>query len=137
MIITYNPELNNPPSSPETGIGFSFIGGGIGKETRHVRFEPGTNHDIDPAVWDELQAFEEIQRLLSLGALKVIERSEEAPAPASLPTSLADYAINDALDVVSATHDEELLTRWEREEKRIKVRNALSRRLAEVKEGRA
>lgn len=137
MIITYNPELNNPPAAKETGIGFSFIGGGIGKETRHVRFEPGTNHDIDPAVWDELQAFEEIQRLIGLGALKVIERSEEAPSIESLPESLADYAIADALDVVNATHDSALLTRWEREEKRIKVRNAISRRLTEVEEGRA
>ena len=72
MIVTYSPQLENPPRDREVTLGFSFIGERTGS-TEHVQFKSGVNRDIDPATWEKVKEMPLVADLLEIGALTVEE----------------------------------------------------------------
>ena len=83
MIVTYSPQLENPPRDKEVTLGFSFIGERSGS-SEYVQFKSGVNRDVDPAVWDRVKTMPLAVDLLALGALTVTEDVgvlTDAPAP--------------------------------------------------------
>lgn len=136
MIVNYKPELDNPPKEPETTIGFSLIGTPAqGKQTRFIQIRGGLNRDIDAETWDRLLHFGEIQRLMKLGALTVLDDSPDVVPTSELPKTLADTSLGEALEIIASCFEVELLEKWSTQDQRIRVKNAINRRLAQIKEG--
>ena len=136
MLINFKPELDNPPQEPEATIVFSLLGTQSNHyQTKFVQIRGGLNRDIDAETWDKLLHFGEIQRLMKLGALTVLDESPEVVPSSDLPKTLADTALGEALEVIAGCFDVELLEKWSTQDQRIRVKNAINRRLAQIKEG--
>lgn len=138
MIITYRPELENPPMAKECSLGFSFLPTGNEHKITHVSINAGVTRDFSPAMWERIKEYDVTKRLLSLGAL-VVDEDNETAAPVPEPTSpkrgLADQKLEKALSLIEASFDIDQLKQWAAKDERIRVRNAVSKRIAAITEG--
>lgn len=136
MIIVYRPELENPPMDKECTIGFSFItGSGL---PDNIQIKSGVTRGFSPDIWAKIKDYDVVKNLLSLGALRVQEEEETAPesaAPAVTADSLADMALTEALTLVEASFDIEQLRRWDAKDQRIRLKNAIAKRVSAITEG--
>ena len=135
MIIVYRPELENPPMDKECTIGFSFVdGGGL---SDHIQLSSGVNRDFPPAIWEQIQNYEVVKNLLKLGALRVeTEDAVTAPdAPREASDSIADLPLTQALSLVEDSFDLGQLRHWDAKDSRIRVKNAIAKRISAITEG--
>lgn len=135
MIIVYRPELENPPMDKECTIGFSFVtGGGL---SDHIQVNAGVNRDFPVKVWDVIKDYEVVKSLLKLGALRIEteDQSEAKAAPAEASDSIADLPLNTALGLVEDSFDLNQLRKWDVKESRIRVKNAIAKRISAITEG--
>ena len=79
MIVTYSPQLENPPRDKEVILGFSFIGERSGS-SEYVQFKSGVNRDVDAETWAKVKEMPLVAELLQLGALTVTEDVEVVTA---------------------------------------------------------
>jgi len=137
MILIYRPELDNPPMDKECTIGFSFIGKGA--QTEYVSIKSGVHREFSPDLWDRIKDYEVVKRLLSLGAMTIKEDTEvtEAPAPASpsVDASITNLPLTEAMELIEASMDPDQLNRWNAKDQRIRVKNAITKRLTAIAEG--
>jgi hypothetical protein len=135
MIIVYRPELENPPMDKECTIGFSFVdGGGL---PDHIQVSSGVTRDFPESVWDKIKDYDVVKSLLSLGALRV---QDEEPAADSTATpvahdSIADLPLTEAMSLVEASFDLDQLRRWDAKDSRIRLKNAIGKRISAITEG--
>ena len=135
MIIVYRPELENPPMDKECTIGFSFVdGGGL---TDHIQVSSGVTRNFPEKVWDKIKDYDVVKTLLKLGALRIEteEATETEAAPAEVANSIADIPLQDALRLVEDSFDIEQLRLWDAKDSRIRVKNAISKRISAITEG--
>lgn len=135
MILVYRPELENPPMDKECTIGFSFVdGGGL---TDHIQVSAGVTRDFPESVWDKIKGYDVVKNLLKLGALRVEteERTETSAAPADVAASVADLPLQDALQLVEDSFDIQQLRQWDAKESRIRLKNAIAKRITAITEG--
>jgi hypothetical protein len=131
--VFYAPELENPPMAPECSINFSFIAQVTGESTS-IRIRDGLNK-VDEADWENILEREYAQRLLALGALRIMEASEVKETldkdDLKVPEEVAitNLKIPDAVKVVAATHDLQKLDAWLTDEQRVPIRQAITRRI--------
>jgi hypothetical protein len=134
MILVYRPELDNPPMDKECTIGFSFIGAGANTES--IQIAAGVTRGFPEAVWERIKDYEVVKRLLSLGALRVdVDVPEDAEAPAATTDSIADLPLSKALELVESSLDLNQLQRWDAKEQRIRLKNAIAKRMTAITEG--
>jgi hypothetical protein len=135
MIIVYRPELENPPMDKECSIGFSFVGGGGLSD--HIQLASGVTRDFPETVWDQIKDYDVVKNLLSLGALRIEteDPTETKAAPADASDSIAALPITQALSLVEDSFDLEQLRRWDAKESRIRVKNAIAKRISAITEG--
>lgn len=134
MILVYRPELENPPMAKECTIGFSFIG--VGAETESIQVAAGVTRDFPESVWERIKEYPVVKRLLSLGALRIDEDAAEVTTSLEESVdSLADMALTKALGLIEASFDLPQLARWDAKEQRIRVKNAIAKRIAAITEG--
>lgn len=135
MIIVYRPELENPPMDKECTIGFSFVGGG--GQSDHIQIKAGVTRDFAEELWNKIKDYDSVKNLLRLGALRVEEEvSEEVSSSATeAGDSLADMALSDALRLVEDSFDLQQLQRWDAKDSRIRVKNAIAKRITAITEG--
>ena len=135
MIIVYRPELENPPMDKDCSIGFSFVGGGGLSD--HIQVQSGVTRDFPEDVWDKIKDYDVVKNLLKLGALRIEaeEAAPEAEAPKLRTDSIADIALTEALSLVEASFDIDQLRRWDAKDARIRVKNAIAKRIAAITEG--
>lgn len=135
MIIVYRPELENPPMDKECSIGFSFIGGGGLSD--HIQVSSGVTRDFPESVWDQIKDYDVVKSLLSLGALRIEteEPTQAKAAPAEAGDSLADMPLTQALGLIEDSFDIEQLRRWDAKDSRIRVKNAVAKRISAITEG--
>lgn len=134
MIIVYRPELENPPMDKECTIGFSFVGGGGLSE--HIQVTAGVTRDFPEAIWSQIKDYDVVKNLLKLGALRI--ETEEATAVSEAPNatdSLADIPLTQAMNLVEDSFDLEQLRSWDTKEQRIRVKNAIAKRITAITEG--
>lgn len=136
MIITYSPQLENPPRDKEVTLGFSIISGKAGG-TEYIQLKSGVNRDVDPGDWEKIKEVPLVAELLSLGALKVQEDVEEVTTgreekPAG---GLTTMPVKEALDAIHGTFDLDLLKEWDYAENRVRIKNAIAKRIKAVTEG--
>lgn len=134
MIITYKPQLENPPRDKEVTLGFSVIGGKAGG-TEYIQLKSGVNRDFDPTQWDKIKEMPVVQDLLSLGALAVQEDVEVVETSVKATGGLSTMPVKEALDAIDATFDLDLLKEWDYAENRIRIKNAIAKRVKAITEG--
>lgn len=135
MIIVYRPELENPPMDKECTIGFSFVdGGGL---PDHIQVTSGVTRDFPEDVWEKIKGYDVVKNLLSLGALRIQdeEPSEDSTAPSVKQDTLADMPLHEAMTLVEASFDLDQLRRWDAKESRIRLKNAIAKRIGAITEG--
>ena len=140
MIITYRPELDNPPMAKECSLGFSFLPeDGKSRNVKHVRINSGVTRDFDVEAWEKIAEYKSIQRLLSLGALVVTQEVDVKATTISVTEheTLADVELKAALGLVEGSFDIEQLKKWNSKDQRIRVKNAIAKRIASITEGNA
>ena len=77
-----------------------------------------------------------VGELLSLGAIKVQEDVEVCSMPASVATGgLETMPVKDALDAIYGTFDLDLLKEWDVAENRVRIKNAIAKRVKAITEG--
>ena len=140
MIITYRPELENPPMAKECSLGFSFLPEDATKSrnVKHVRIDSGVNRNFDESLWDRIKDKTTVQKLLSLGALVVTQEIDvEAVAVVDGPTeeSLKSVDLKTALSLIEASFDADQLHKWDVKDQRIRVKNAIAKRIQAITEG--
>jgi len=134
MIITYKPTLENPPRDKEVTLGFSVIGGRAGG-TEYIQLKSGVNRDFDSTQWDKIKEMPIVKDLLTIGALAVQEDVEVVEAPVKATGGLSTMPVKAALDAIDATFDLDLLKEWDYAENRIRIKNAIAKRVKAITEG--
>lgn len=135
MIIVYRPELENPPMDKECTIGFSFVGGGGLSD--HIQLAAGVTRDFPDEIWDKIKSYDSVKNLLRLGALRVEEEvpEETSAAPREAGDSLAEMPLSQALGLIEDSFDVDQLRRWDARDARIRVKNAIAKRISAITEG--
>jgi len=134
MILVYRPELESPPMDKECTIGFSFVQGT--GQSDNIQVEAGVNRNFPEDVWEKIKNYEVVKTMLKLGALR-LEADQETISESydSNVDSIADMAVNQAMRLVEDSFDITQLQSWESKEQRIRVRNAISKRISAITEG--
>ena len=138
MILTYRPELENPPMAKECSIGFSFLPTkGGSNRVDYVRIESGVTRDFPEDTWEKIQDYSVVKNLLSLGALTVTQEIEVQATAVSEPAkeSIKDVDLKSALVLIESSFDIEQLKKWNAKDQRIRVKNAIAQRIAKITEG--
>jgi hypothetical protein len=128
MLIAYRPELENPPRE----AGFGII-----TDKGLISLAPGLNQEIPDEQWDLAKTNSTVQALLKIGAIEELkERVEVETIPQGID-SLQQLPLSQAIQAIELLHDEEKLTDWKKVEGRVRVRNAINRRLEAIRTGKA
>lgn len=134
MIITYNPQLENPPREKEVTLGFSFIGTKAAS-TEHVYLKSGVNRDIDAKTWEKLKEKSLVQDLLKLGAITVQEDIEVVEVAPKATGGLSNLPVKEAVSAINASFDIDLLKEWDAAEARVRIKNTIAKRIQAITEG--
>lgn len=132
MLISYRPENENPPR--EAGISLGLLNEKT-KQYDTLRLVPGLNRDVDPELWSRAKQLKEITNRLAMRVIEEITELEEIPDTST--TEITTLSVDKVQQVVELTHDLNLLDKWFEADKRVRVRNAIQRRIIEIKSGRA
>ena len=128
MLIAYRPDLENPPR--EGGFG-------VVTEAGLIQLAPGLNHEVPEQQWLMARQNATVKRLMAIGAIEEVQERltvEEIPQDVQ---SLSNMPLVEAFRVIEIIHDAEQLAEWKKIEGRIKVRNAIAKRIEAIKTGRA
>ena len=139
MILTYRPELENPPMAKECSLGFSFLPEeGKSRQVDSVRIESGVTRDFSEAHWEKIKDYEVVKRLLSLGALAITEEIDVEATTVSEPVAdtLDNIELKAALNLIDSSFDLKQLERWNAKDQRIRVKNAIAKRIQAITEGK-
>ena len=135
MIITYTPQLENPPRDKEVTLGFSIIGEKAGV-TKRIHLKSGVNRDVSVSDWEKIKEMPLVGELLMLGALQVQEDVEVVTTPAGqVSGGLETMPVKEALSAINGTFDLDLLKEWDYAENRIRIKNAIAKRIKAITEG--
>ena len=128
MLIAYRPELENPPR--EGGFGIITEGG-------MIQLTPGLNQEVPDLQWQQARENLVVKRLMSIGAIEEVkEQITVEKIPQNIETLVA-IPLVEALRIIEIIHEEDQLTSWKKVEGRIRVRNAISKRLESIRAGKA
>jgi len=132
MLISYRPENENPPREAGFSIGI-YNDKTFQYDT--LRLVPGLNRDIDVQLWARAKELGEISSRLSMKVIEEITELEEIPDTSS--TEITTLSVDKVQQVIELTHDLNQLEKWFEADKRVRVRNAIQRRILEIRNGRA
>ncbi len=128
MLIAYRPELENPPREGGFGI---ITDAGL------IQLSPGVNAEIPETKWATARQNSTVKRLMAIGAIEEVkEQATVQEIPQSVNT-LIQLPLNEAYRLLEIMHDEEQLIQWKGKEGRVRIRNAINKRLEAIKAGRA
>ena len=121
----------------ECTLGFSFIG--KAGQTTNITLTSGVNPDFPEDVWAKIKDYAITKRLLKIGALAITERAPEAEGTVQEVDveSLAGINLADAYSLIEATHDLDQLRKWDNKDSRIRIKNAIARRINQITNGDA
>jgi hypothetical protein len=127
MLIAYRPELENPPREG----GFGVI-----TDTGIIQLSPGVNPDVPDTKWAQARQNTMVKRLMAIGA---IEELKAQPTVQEIPQSvqaLCDLPLSEAIRMIEIMHDNEQLADWKKIEGRVRVRNAIAKRVEAIRIGK-
>lgn len=100
-----------------------------------VSISSGVTRDFSEAHWDRIKERNIVKRLMSLGALVIKDDEPVEKAKSVKQEDIRDINLSDALGLIDASFDVEQLSKWDAKDQRIKVKNAIAKRIAAVTEG--
>lgn len=128
MLIAYRPELENPPREG----GFGII-----TEAGIIQLAPGVNQEIPESQWQQARKNAVVKRMMAIGAIEELkEQITVEDIPHDVQT-MASFPLIEAFRIIELMHDVDQLTAWRKIEGRVRIRNAISKRLETIKIGRA
>lgn len=135
MILVYRPELENPPMDKECLIGFSFLTGNGNPD--YIQIASGVNREFSETIWDQIKDYDVVKNLLKLGAIRIEEEQNlnEPTIKAEFVDTIAEMPLQQAMGLVEDSFDIAQLRRWDAKEARIRVKNAIARRITAITEG--
>ncbi|CAK0776448.1 conserved hypothetical protein [Gammaproteobacteria bacterium] len=128
MLIAYRPDLENPPR--EGGFG-------VVTEAGLIQLAPGLNQEVPEQQWLQARQNATVKRLMAIGAIEEIQERltvEEIPQDVQ---SLSNLPLIEAIRTIEIIQTTEQLVEWKKIEGRVRVRNAIAKRLESIKAGRA
>jgi len=128
MLIAYRPELENPPREASFGV---ITAKGM------ISLAPGLNQEIPDDQWSEAKKNATVQALLRIGALEELKERVEVETIPQSAQALAELPLSPAIQAIELIHDDEKLADWKKIEGRVRVRNAISRRIEAIRTGKA
>ena len=128
MLIAYRPELENPPREASLGV--------ITKNGM-ISLTPGLNQEIPDDQWEQAKQNATVKALLRIGAIEELKERVEVTTIPQGAESLSQLPLSQAIQATELLHDEEKLSEWKKVEGRVRVRNAISRRLEAIRIGKA
>lgn len=128
MLIAYRPELENPPREASLGV--------ITKNGM-ISLAPGLNQEIPDEQWELAKQNNTVRALLRIGAIEELKERVEVETIPQGAESLSQLPLSQAIQAIELLHDEDKLSDWKKIEGRIRVRNAINRRLEAIRTGKA
>lgn len=128
MLIAYRPELENPPREASFGV---ITKRGV------ISLAPGLNQEVPDDQWEEAKANPTVKALLRIGAIEELKERVEVETVPKSAESLSQLPLSQAIQAIELLHDEDKLGDWKKIEGRIRVRNAINRRLEAIRTGNA
>lgn len=128
MLIAYRPELENPPREG----GFGII-----TDSGLIQLSPGVNSDVPETKWAMARTNGTVKRLMAIGAIEEVKQTATVQEIPQHVSTLAGMPLNEAFRLLEIMHDEEQLTSWKKIEGRVKIRNAINKRLENIRSGNA
>ena len=128
MLIAYRPDLENPPR--EGGFG-------VVTEAGLIQLAPGLNQEVPEQQWLQARQNATVKRLMAIGAIEEVQERltvEEIPQDVQ---SLSNLPLFEAIRTIEIIQTTEQLVEWKKIEGRVRVRNAIAKRLESIKAGRA
>lgn len=96
---------------------------------------PGINL-VDDVAWENAKQNAKVQAMIASKQLEEIEDTrptgDNTVSPLGAPKSLAKFSIAEAIAIVNAEIDEDILKGWKKTEKRKDVKDAIKDRLKEL-----
>lgn len=126
MLIAYRPELENPPREG----GFGII-----TDSGLIQLSPGVNSDVPETKWAMARTNGTVKRLMAIGAIEEVKQTATVQEIPQHVSTLAGMPLNEAFRLLEIMHDEEQLTSWKKIEGRVKIRNAINKRLENIRSG--
>ncbi len=128
MLIAYRPELENPPRD----AGFGII-----TKSGLIQLTPGLNQEIPEEKWKEAKENGTVKKLMQIGAIEEMKEQvmvEDLPESAQ---SLSELPLTQAIRAIELIHNADQLSDWKKVEGRIRVRNAIAKRMEAIRTGKA
>jgi len=128
MLIAYRPELENPPR--EGGFGIITQAG-------MIQLTPGLNQEIPESQWKVARENKAVKRLMNIGAIEEVrEQIMVEDVPQDVQT-LSQMPLVEAIRMIELIHDPDQLGAWKKIEGRVRVRNAINKRIESIRIGKA
>lgn len=128
MLIAYRPELENPPRD----AGFGII-----TRSGLIQLTPGLNQEIPDEKWKEAKENRAVKKLMQIGAIEEMKEQVTVEALPESAQSLSELPLTQAIRAIELIHDSDQLNDWKKVEGRVRVRNAIAKRLEAIRAGRA
>jgi len=128
MLIAYRPELENPPR--EGGFGIITEGG-------MIQLTPGLNQEVPEGQWKVARENKTVKRLMAIGAIEELKEQLTVETIPQDVRTLSQLPLVEAIRTVELIHDTEQLGDWKKIEGRVRVRNAINKRLEAIRTGKA
>ncbi len=102
-----------------------------------IQLAPGLNQEVPDDQWKQARENRMVKRLMAIGAIEEVrEQITVEKIPQSIDT-LANIPLVEALRTIELIHDDNQLNDWKKVEGRVRVRNAINKRLDAIKRGAA
>jgi hypothetical protein len=128
MFIAYRPELENPPREASFGV-ITKLG--------VINLAPGLNQEIPDDQWEEAKSNPTVQSLLRIGAIEEMKEPVQVETIPKSAENLSQLPLTQAIQAIELLYDEEKFRDWKKIEGRVRVRNAINRRLEAIRTGKA
>jgi hypothetical protein len=128
MLIAYRPELENPPRD----AGFGII-----TKSGLIQLTPGLNQEIPDEKWNEAKENRAVKKLMQIGAIEEMKEQVTVEALPESAQSLSELPLTQAIRAIELIHDSEQLADWKKIEGRVRVRNAIAKRMEAIRIGKA
>lgn len=128
MLIAYRPELENPPRD----AGFGII-----TKSGLIQLTPGLNQEIPDERWNEAKENRAVKKLMQIGAIEEMKEQVKVETLPESAQSLSELPLTQAIRAIELIHDSEQLADWKKIEGRVRVRNAIAKRIEAIRIGKA
>jgi hypothetical protein len=135
IVLAFSPELGDPQLALVRGGDFIVC---LPYEEKFLTLTPG-NNTVDPEMWEVAKTIPAVETLLDQSLIEEIDMTGATvlASPAAGVISVRGISDKSALRLIHHCRDAEQLQRWHDEDDRVKIRNAIKRRILVIEGGDA